>query len=147
MRSHGRGGSKRPRVDPGSSRDASHAQSNYSAPLNHLSPDNYSEGTAGQAVIPGVSEARPIAARAPGVKPEHGISVRGPAGKVAIPPLRPPQAPESSQKLYKKGRIMHACDFCRKSKAGCSGEQPCSRCKNAGVPCVYGDGKRDKDRK
>ncbi|TAQ89513.1 hypothetical protein B7494_g2172 [Chlorociboria aeruginascens] len=70
-----------------------------------------------------------------------------PPGKVAIPALRSSQAAESSQKVNKRGRTSHACDYCRKSKAGCSGEHPCTRCNNAGVLCVYGDGKRDKERK
>ncbi|KAE8443556.1 hypothetical protein EG329_001718 [Mollisiaceae sp. DMI_Dod_QoI] len=69
-----------------------------------------------------------------------------PRGKVAIPALKPPQTTESSQGS-KKGRTSHACDFCRKAKAGCTGGQPCMRCKNANVACVYGDGKRDRDRK
>lgn len=69
-----------------------------------------------------------------------------PAGKVAIPALRNSRIIESSKAL-KKGRNPHACDLCRKAKAGCTGGNPCTRCLNANVPCVLGDGKRDKDKK
>jgi len=67
--------------------------------------------------------------------------------KVAIPALKPPSSAEASAKGGKKERTSHACDNCRKAKAGCTGEQPCQRCQNAHVPCIYGDGKRDKDKK
>ncbi|KAK0111791.1 hypothetical protein ONS96_001059 [Cadophora gregata f. sp. sojae] len=73
-------------------------------------------------------------------------STQAPPGKVAIPALKNPRITESSKAL-KKGRNPHACDFCRKAKAGCTGGNPCTRCLNAHVPCVYGDGKRDKDKK
>lgn len=69
-----------------------------------------------------------------------------PRGKVAIPALKTSHQPNSPQ-TSKKGRTTHACDFCRKAKAGCTGGQPCVRCKNANVDCVYGDGKRDRERK
>jgi Fungal Zn(2)-Cys(6) binuclear cluster domain len=74
------------------------------------------------------------------------VTTQAPPGKVAIPALRTPQTADSS-KNFKKGRTPHACDYCRKAKAGCTGEQPCSRCRSAGVDCVYGDGKRVRDRK
>lgn len=66
-------------------------------------------------------------------------------GKVAIPALRTSQVPES--KALRKGRTQHACDTCRKAKAGCSGGNPCSRCKTMKSNCVYGDGKREKEKK
>jgi hypothetical protein len=69
-----------------------------------------------------------------------------PRGKVAIPALRTSTS-FSSPQLFKKGRTPHACDHCRKAKSGCSGDQPCLRCKAAQAICVYGDGKRDKERK
>ncbi|KAJ5040634.1 uncharacterized protein L3040_006283 [Drepanopeziza brunnea f. sp. 'multigermtubi'] len=69
-----------------------------------------------------------------------------PPGKVAIPALKNPRLADSKSSL-KKGRTAHACDFCRRAKAGCTGGDPCTRCRNANVPCVYGDGKRDKDKK
>ena len=75
------------------------------------------------------------------------ITSQPPYGKVAIPALRPLQSLESSVRGIKKGRTSHACDACRKAKAGCTGGQPCSRCKNVGMVCVYGDGKREHDRK
>lgn len=70
-----------------------------------------------------------------------------PAGKVAIPSLRPPQNSDSPVRGNRKGRTSHACDHCKKAKAACSGGQPCARCQNASVACVYGDGKREYDRK
>lgn len=70
-----------------------------------------------------------------------------PPGKVAIPALRTPQYPEASSTTLKKGRTAHACNYCRKTKAGCTGEKPCQRCKNAGVTCTYGDGKREAEKK
>ena len=75
-----------------------------------------------------------------------GITTHAPPGKVAIPALKTPLTADSS-KSFKKGRTPHACDYCRKAKAGCTGEQPCSRCRSVGVQCVYGDGKRDKEKK
>lgn len=67
------------------------------------------------------------------------------SGKVAIPALRANKA--ESSKSSKKGRTSHACDACRKAKAGCSGGQPCARCRTTRSQCVYGDGKRDRERK
>lgn len=75
------------------------------------------------------------------------MATAAPPGKVAIPPLKTSQAGETSPKDRKKGRTTHACETCRKAKAGCTGGQPCLRCRNTQVPCVYGDGKRDKERK
>lgn len=65
--------------------------------------------------------------------------------KLPIPPLRGGKAEGS--KGSKKGRTSHACDACRKAKAGCSGGQPCARCRTTRSTCVYGDGKRDRERK
>jgi hypothetical protein len=73
--------------------------------------------------------------------------VAAPPGKVAIPALKTSRAINPTPNITKKGRIAHACDNCRKAKSGCTGEMPCLKCKNAGLTCVYGDGKRDKDRK
>jgi hypothetical protein len=66
--------------------------------------------------------------------------------KVAIPTLRATGTLEAPRP-FKKCRTPHACDRCRKAKSGCSGEQPCSRCRAAQIACIYGDGKRDKERK
>ncbi|CAG8978305.1 hypothetical protein HYALB_00005891 [Hymenoscyphus albidus] len=70
-----------------------------------------------------------------------------PPGKVAIPALRTPQYSEASSSTLKKCRTAHACNYCRRTKAGCTGEKPCQRCKNAGVTCTYGDGKREAEKK
>ncbi|RDL31506.1 uncharacterized protein BP5553_09715 [Venustampulla echinocandica] len=69
-----------------------------------------------------------------------------PPGKVAIPALRSPWGTDPWNKGPKKIKTPHACDNCRKAKAGCTGELPCLRCKNTHVPCVYNEGKRDRDR-
>ncbi len=43
------------------------------------------------------------------------------------------------------GRVGRACENCREQKAKCSGHRPsCHRCQDAGVPCSYGDRKREK---
>ena len=96
-----------------------------------------------------ISNARPTGkAGASGTQLEPlRLTTQPPPGKVAIPPLITPQSVGSSSKSSKKGRTAHACDHCRKAKAGCTGGQPCQRCQNAGVTCIYGDGKRDKERK
>ncbi|EPE24930.1 Zn2/Cys6 DNA-binding protein [Glarea lozoyensis ATCC 20868] len=70
-----------------------------------------------------------------------------PPGKIAIPPLRSTYSSESTAKTVKKGRTAHACNNCRKTKAGCTGETPCPRCRNAGIVCQYGDGKREAEKK
>jgi hypothetical protein len=75
------------------------------------------------------------------------VTIQPPPGKVAIPALKTPQAIDSSSQSSKRGRTSHACDHCRKAKAGCTGGQPCQRCRTSRVPCVYGDGKREKERK
>jgi len=67
------------------------------------------------------------------------------SGKVAIPALRVSKA--DTAKSGKKNRTSHACDQCRRAKAGCSGGTPCSRCRTTRSNCVYGDGKRDRERK
>ncbi|KAF3386669.1 hypothetical protein F1880_001508 [Penicillium rolfsii] len=42
-------------------------------------------------------------------------------------------------------RVGRACENCREQKAKCSGHRPsCHRCQDAGVPCSYGDRKREK---
>ena len=73
--------------------------------------------------------------------------LNAPLGKVPIPQLKQSRKHESASTAFKRGRTAHACDKCRKSKSGCTGELPCLKCRNAGFHCVYGDGKRDKDRK
>ncbi|KAJ5393986.1 uncharacterized protein N7487_011627 [Penicillium crustosum] len=59
--------------------------------------------------------------------------------KVAIPRNAQPSSWTSS------GRVSRACENCREHKAKCSGHRPtCHRCLDAGVPCSYGDRKREK---
>ncbi|CAG8069491.1 unnamed protein product [Penicillium salamii] len=61
--------------------------------------------------------------------------------KVAIPRLDLPVASSN-------GRVSRACHNCRKQKNKCSGERPsCQRCQEASVPCVYVDGKRERNAK
>ncbi|CZT13589.1 uncharacterized protein RAG0_17087 [Rhynchosporium agropyri] len=71
---------------------------------------------------------------------------QAPLGKVVIPALKNPRSAASTRGL-KHERIRHACDYCRKAKAACTGENACTRCLNANIRCIYGDGKRDKDKK
>jgi hypothetical protein len=40
-------------------------------------------------------------------------------------------------------RARHACNSCRKQKAKCTGHEPCQRCEDIGVRCVYGIRKRE----
>jgi hypothetical protein len=43
------------------------------------------------------------------------------------------------------GRVSRACENCREQKAKCSGHRPaCQRCQDSGMPCSYGDRKREK---
>jgi len=134
----GRGRSKRPRVpEPGgeSSAPRDSATTAGYAPIN-LTKQPSSAYSINQ---PQSSDSESLArTQLP------GFDNKPPPGKVAIP--RPSVVAESS-KPSKKGRTSHACDACRKAKAACTGGQPCMRCRNAQVTCVYGDGKRDKDRK
>ncbi|KAJ5972301.1 uncharacterized protein N7479_002219 [Penicillium vulpinum] len=59
--------------------------------------------------------------------------------KVAIPRLDLPL-------VSNNGRVSRACHNCRKQKNKCSGHQPsCLRCQEAGVLCVYVDGKRERN--
>jgi hypothetical protein len=68
-------------------------------------------------------------------------------GKMLLPPLpRAPGAYSSSSKS-EKFRTSHACNTCRKAKAKCTGGMPCDKCRSEEKECVYGDGKRDKERK
>lgn len=59
--------------------------------------------------------------------------------KVAIPRNAQPSSWTSS------GRVSRACENCREQKAKCSGHRPtCHRCLDAGVPCSYGDRKKER---
>jgi hypothetical protein len=70
-----------------------------------------------------------------------------PPGKMLLPPLPKSRAAHSGSPRTEKNRTSHACDKCRKAKAKCSGGQPCDKCRNEAKECVYGDGKRDKEKK
>jgi hypothetical protein len=70
-----------------------------------------------------------------------------PAGKLLLPPLPRSQGAKEVKNRKDKHRTAHACEKCRKAKAKCSGGVPCAKCRNEGKICVYGDGKRDKERK
>lgn len=70
-----------------------------------------------------------------------------PPGKMLLPPLPKSRAKYSSSSRTEKNRTSHACDKCRKAKAKCSGAQPCEKCRTENKECIYGDGKRDKERK
>ncbi|CAI7651040.1 unnamed protein product [Penicillium viridicatum] len=66
--------------------------------------------------------------------PSNGVNA-----KVAIPRNAQPSSWTSS------GRVSRACENCREQKAKCSGHRPtCHRCLDAGVPCSYGDRKKEK---
>lgn len=69
-----------------------------------------------------------------------------PAGKMLLPPLHRNFPPSTTSK-GEKSRTSHACERCRKSKSKCSGTQPCEKCRNERKECIYGDGKRDKEKK
>jgi hypothetical protein len=147
----GRGRAKRPRESPREEgATQGFAPANYSSQSNAVRP-----GTTFSHPLPPQSSPAPnsrtvntsATSEFHSAHPINVITSHPPPGKVAIPALRQPQNFEASSKGSKKGRTSHACDYCRKAKAGCSGEQPCSRCRSARVACVYGDGKREQDRK
>jgi len=70
-----------------------------------------------------------------------------PPGKLLLPPLPKSRAEYTASSKTEKNRTTHACDKCRKAKAKCSGGQPCEKCRTEDKECIYGDGKRDKERK
>jgi hypothetical protein len=141
---------KRPRYEAQSSREAPLVQA--FAPMNYPRSSPTFAGTSNthpeQSQPPQRTAFHGPGQNVPPSQGQQGLSIitQAPPGKVAIPALKTPQTADSS-KTFKKGRTAHACDYCRKAKAGCTGEQPCIRCRNAQVECVYGDGKRDRDRK
>jgi hypothetical protein len=70
-----------------------------------------------------------------------------PPGKMLLPPLPKSRVEYAALSRTVKNRTSHACDKCRKAKAKCSGGQPCEKCRMEDKECIYGDGKRDKERK
>jgi len=136
---------KRPRYEAISSREA--PQGPGFAPVNHQSQSSPTIASRSEQPQQHQETAFHSQAQHPSQPQQQPtIATQAPPGKVAIPALKTPQTADSS-KNFRKGRTPHACDYCRKAKAGCTGGQPCSRCKSAGVDCVYGDGKRVRDRK
>lgn len=63
-----------------------------------------------------------------------------------LPALRRCPTPPITRNA-ERNRTSHACDWCRRSKAKCTGGQPCQKCSHEGKDCFYGDGKRAKERK
>jgi hypothetical protein len=144
-----RGRGKRTRDGGSASHEPAPIQS--SAPINYppSSGPNFPPAVFNRPVQPPPLHATPTRSAAgsgPQLEPLR-VATQPPPGKVAIPALKTPQTIESSSKSSKKGRTTHACDHCRKAKAGCTGGQPCQRCRTSRVPCVYGDGKRERERK
>ena len=70
-----------------------------------------------------------------------------PSGKMLLPPLPKSRADYAASSRTEKNRTIHACDKCRKAKAKCCGGQPCEKCRTKDKECIYGDGKRDRERK
>jgi hypothetical protein len=143
-----RGRGKRPRSEGAPSQRAVPGQGLSPIDYQPQSSPTYPDTRFSRSSQPSLLESRPISDTGSFAKGQEplGITTHAPPGKVAIPALKTPLTADSS-KSFKKGRTPHACDYCRKAKAGCTGEQPCSRCRGAGVQCVYGDGKRDKEKK
>ncbi|KAH3681722.1 hypothetical protein WICPIJ_007324 [Wickerhamomyces pijperi] len=57
---------------------------------------------------------------------------------VAEPQDSTTSSPASESKsIYKRTRILHACDICRNRKLKCDGIDPCSRCTKIGAKCEY----------
>lgn len=74
-------------------------------------------------------------ASGPGNPPEEQSN----NAKVPIPRSTNPNIWTSS------GRTSRACENCRDQKAKCSGHRPaCTRCKDAGLQCIYSYRKREK---
>ncbi|KIW11023.1 hypothetical protein PV08_10322 [Exophiala spinifera] len=59
-------------------------------------------------------------------------------------PLRQPDRPGSSAN---KSRTSHACDRCRVMRTKCSGGDRCTKCVKDNAGCVYGDRKRERNKK
>lgn len=73
------------------------------------------------------------------------IGKRNAEGKMLLQPL--PRRIAATSRMSERNRTTHACEACRKAKAKCTSGQPCQKCKNEGKECVYGDGKREQERK
>lgn len=65
------------------------------------------------------------------------------AGNQAINSKLPIPRAANSTISSDRVRASHACNNCRERKAKCTGRQPCQRCDDTGVTCVYGIRKRE----
>ena len=75
--------------------------------------------------------------------PSYISRAGGGAPKVAIP-----RASNLSEQSNVNRRVSHACESCREQKTKCSGDRPiCQRCQDLGLTCLYGDRKRDREKK
>ncbi|KAJ5962290.1 hypothetical protein N7501_007231 [Penicillium viridicatum] len=89
--------------------------------------------------VPGYPQPSPFNADTIVDNPHRDYPSNGVNAKVAIPRNAQPSSWTSS------GRVSRACENCREQKAKCSGHRPtCHRCLDAGVPCSYGDRKKEK---
>lgn len=59
----------------------------------------------------------------------------------------PPKFPSVRGTSKVKRRISHACDRCRMMRTKCSGGEQCSKCIKDNANCVYGDRKRERNKK
>ncbi|KAI1629415.1 fungal-specific transcription factor domain-containing protein [Exophiala viscosa] len=60
----------------------------------------------------------------------------------------PPGHPvRSSRSLAVMSRIVHACDRCRVMRTKCSGGDRCTKCVKDHATCIYGDRKRERNKK
>lgn len=83
--------------------------------------------------------------RSPVTQDPSMVGQQNAEGKMLLMPL--PRRIATTSRISERNRTTHACDLCRKAKAKCTGGQPCQKCNNEGKECIYGDGKRDKERK
>ncbi|KIY03019.1 uncharacterized protein Z520_01485 [Fonsecaea multimorphosa CBS 102226] len=59
----------------------------------------------------------------------------------------PPKQRSSRKSTVSKVRTSHACDRCRLMRTKCSGGERCAKCVKDGAACVYGDRKRERNKK
>lgn len=52
-----------------------------------------------------------------------------------------------SLSMERQNRTSHACDRCRAMRAKCSGDVRCEKCVKDDTVCIYGDRKREKNKK
>ncbi|KIW28114.1 hypothetical protein, variant [Cladophialophora immunda] len=71
----------------------------------------------------------------------------GPSQGQRRPGSSPPKQRPSRKTNVAKVRTSHACDRCRLMRTKCSGGDRCSKCLKDGAACVYGDRKRERNKK